>query len=504
MFNRRRFLQGLGLGALSPLVMPFMRYVSASDGTALATRFIFVVEGNGIEPVNVLPSAVRQDIDSWTSKGPIGTDRVFHDRYTNASAKVITTPQMSDARSLSALGGTDSLEQDTAIVLGLSSTIAHSGDNHTASYGALGCYKPQGGPKGASIDSFLSRLSGVRGEEVAQGGRGKTPFDALRYGISGSSSQFVYGLCAHGKDEPAPILTRTDLSYQQLFGPISSGETRRRFDARNKTLAFAQKDVQRVMNTLPSSSPEYRRLEKYFESLESLIESYGQLGTDEWKRRLEMVKLPYGPGDTPTSGMPAFDSPHPFDQLTLHFEIGMAALIGGLTNMLVLSSGAAGNWDINHTSLTFDSLTEVPSRHPALHNAGGGGTDNPWAEYPRKVTERNVEMIAKMARRLKSIPEGDGTMLDRTLIIYMSNNGETHHSIKKEWPLLLIGGKGLGFKTDGRTVIYPREGTTQNRRMSNLFNTMGHAAGEDLNAFGQEGLSVNEQGELTELWSPVP
>ena len=64
MISRRRFLQGLGLGALSPMVMPLMRYVSASQcNETLAARFVLVVEGNGIAPVNLLSDATRRAID---------------------------------------------------------------------------------------------------------------------------------------------------------------------------------------------------------------------------------------------------------------------------------------------------------------------------------------------------------------------------------------------------------------------------------------------------------
>lgn len=511
MISRRRFLQGLSLGALSPMVMPLMRYVSANENQNLATRFIFVVEGNGIEPVNLLSSAARQDIDSWSAAEAIGNSRVFTSRYTNDAPRLITSSDMSamhsgfsDARSLDALGGASSLEQDTAAVFGLSNTIAHAGDNHTASYGALACVKPTGVPNTPTIDHLLAQLDAVRGVGESMDGRGRTPFDALRYGIHGGSSQFAYGLCARGNGEALPVLTRPDTAYQNLFGPISTGETRRRFNARNKMLAFAQKDADRVLRTLPSGSDEYARLEIYLRSLVELEESYSLLGSDYWRGELGRVLPDYGPGEIPTPGMPAFDSPHPFDQLTLQFEVGMAAILGGLTNMLVLSSGAAGNWDINHTSLSFPGITEdIPGRHKSLHNGGGKDIDDKWAEYPRQVTRRNVDMIATMARRLKSVPEGDGTMLDRTLIVYMSNNGETHHSTKGEWPLLLIGGKGLGFKTDGRTVVYPRYGSDNNRRMSNLFNTMSHAARNELNDFGAENLAPERQGELTELWAPV-
>ncbi|MFP2958429.1 hypothetical protein ACLEPN_11445 [Myxococcus sp. 1LA] len=50
-----------------------------------------------------------------------------------------------------------------------------------------------------------------------------------------------------------------------------------------------------------------------------------------------------------------------------------------------------------------------------------------------------------------------------------------------------VGGNAPGLKTDGRTVVFPRDGRANNRQVSNLFNSLGHALGDpDLNHFGLE------------------
>ncbi len=107
---------------------------------------------------------------------------------------------------------------------------------------------------------------------------------------------------------------------------------------------------------------------------------------------------------------------------------------------------------------------------------------------------------ARMARALDNVPEGNGTMLDNTIIAYLSDNGEKHHSEAREWPMLLVGGSNLGFKTDGRTVVYPGWNNPNDRQASNLFNTLGHATGNtELNEFGNEGALRIAKGPLDEL-----
>lgn len=105
-----------------------------------------------------------------------------------------------------------------------------------------------------------------------------------------------------------------------------------------------------------------------------------------------------------------------------------------------------------------------------------------------------------MARALDNVPEGNGTMLDNTIIVYLSDNGEKHHSEAREWPMLRVGGSNLGFKTDGRTVVYPGWNNPNDRQASNLFNTLGHATGNtELNEFGNEGALRIAKGPLDEL-----
>ena len=77
-------------------------------------------------------------------------------------------------------------------------------------------------------------------------------------------------------------------------------------------------------------------------------------------------------------------------------------------------------------------------------------------------------------------------MLDHTVIVFLSDNGSTHHSTAEHWPLLLIGGRALGLRTEGRTIVSPKFGRAGNVRLSQVYNTLGHAAGFDLNDWGGE------------------
>ena len=46
-------------------------------------------------------------------------------------------------------------------------------------------------------------------------------------------------------------------------------------------------------------------------------------------------------------------------------------------------------------------------------------------------------------------------MLANTAIVYMSDNGEQHHSTVRDWPILVMGGRNMRLNLNGRTGIYP-------------------------------------------------
>ncbi len=72
-------------------------------------------------------------------------------------------------------------------------------------------------------------------------------------------------------------------------------------------------------------------------------------------------------------------------------------------------------------------------------------TRNPggWERFGNYIAFLN-EQYAYFANRLKSTPEGDGNMLDNTLLFFGSASSGFH--LSRNYPLILTGGKNLGFK----------------------------------------------------------
>lgn len=87
--------------------------------------------------------------------------------------------------------------------------------------------------------------------------------------------------------------------------------------------------------------------------------------------------------------------------------------------------------------------------------------------------------------RLDSVQEGDGTLLDRSLVLYGSSNSQTHNN--KNYPLVLAGGHGLGMKHGSYHQL------SESIPMANLFVTMLNRIGVPTASFG------DSDGELSEI-----
>lgn len=467
--KRRSFLRSAALGTGAAFLAPLMNRLVRANETG-SCRFVFVVEGNGFEPVTVLSNSARSALDGTMSE-PIGSKRWWFRDYAHDSPMVLDTPDLDTARSLGALGREGLIDQ-TTVLLGLSSKVV--GGGHSAFHGALSSTRTVGGaPGGQTIDAYLAEIPAIRGD---------LPFDAIRLGV-GTGQALDFGTCAFAAGRAAPMTLYPTTAYQVLFGAVATEEARRAFEARGNLLDFAHADVMAAAAEFRGSTLERQKLESYLESIETLQERHGRLLAIGPSLR---DNAPEAPDVNPLY------TGEPLDTLAAQLELATAALIGGLTNVVVVGSGTGGSF-----GLTYSSVSSV-GRHDMQH---GSGSSPDLLEACHTVTEREIDQVAAMARRLADTPDvAGGSMLDHTLIVYIGDNGEQHHSTASEFPVVLIGGSALGLAGGGRTIVYPGLNHSNNRQLSNLWNTVGHLAGQDLNTFGGEGPSRIAAGPLSELF----
>lgn len=457
-FSRRQFLRSAAAGAALASAAPLHRALAAGSGPC---RFLFVLEGNCYEPRTILSPEARAVLDDGAVEGDVGGQRWWYNRYRHDTVLDIATPDLASAPGLAGLEEFGMVDRATAI-FGLSSRIV--GGGHSAYHGALSSRRTLSGRAGGqTIDAYLAGLESVRGD---------TPFEAIRMNVGGGALNF--GACAQGPGLSLPLINDPGAAYEVLYGAFGTGDAERSFRRQTRLLQFLRDDVQAALAEGRLPAVESGKLETFGGSVEAL-----QLT----QRRLESM--------TVTAPAPPGSGLSPIPRLGAHLDLATSAFIDGLTNIAVVGSGAGGGF-----SLTYSSVSAV-ARHDMHHGSAGDAT---LRQAIADITRLQVREIARVARRLADTPEptGGGSMLDNTVIVYVGDNGEQHHSTASEFPVLLLGGQSA-LATGGRTLVYPGLGKPGHRQLSNVWNTMGHVAGTDLAEFGGEGSLRRAPGPLAEL-----
>jgi hypothetical protein len=117
----------------------------------------------------------------------------------------------------------------------------------------------------------------------------------------------------------------------------------------------------------------------------------------------------------------------------------------------------------------------VPEGH---HDLSHHGRDPKKLEKLRRINRFHVAQFTYLLERLKAVREGDGTLLDHSMIVYGSGIGDGNRHNHDDLPILLAG-RGCGTFKPGRHVRYPKE-----TPLTNLYVAMLQRAGLPARSFG--------------------
>ena len=126
------------------------------------------------------------------------------------------------------------------------------------------------------------------------------------------------------------------------------------------------------------------------------------------------------------------------------------------------------------SALYYPFLDVRNGHHAASH-------DNLSDAYER-IARFHLSQMAYLATKLDAMPEGDGTVLDNSCLMFLSNlwNGSKH--VSTQLPVVLAGGLGGTLET-GRSLDYLNAGD-ENRKMCSLFLGIMDRMGVKLSSFG--------------------
>ena len=451
--TRRQLLKSAGLGVGATLLTPILEQIAvhASGEGRPPRRVVFVMQSNGMNPRHITPAGVRAPVDR--------ENRLTNDAFFEQSLADETLPEPIDPLT--------PYKRRLTLIRGLSGRIALS--DHSANHGALGACPAGRGPMSQTIDSALSEVLPATFSHIALG----MPPNA--------GTTMVYAYSSSGPGRAVPIVCSPDLAYRSIFGSVAQGAGRAAFDRRTNLLNFMADDVRRSRDAL--AGDERQRFDQYLESFETLHHRQRELLARADVLRRHAPQL----GDRLTSTTSSVI-------LEAQFEIAAATLIAGLTNVVTLTSGGGGQ--------SFGTFPEfgILDLHGIGHGASYGGRT--YEQCFIEIRRLHTRLIADLARRLDAVREGNGTMLDNTVIVYLSDSGDGHHPQLYDWPIVLLGNMGGRIRTAGRYVQFPRYQSRNHRTTANLYLTLLHAAGRPRNRFGvaDPGLrDIDHSGPLAEL-----
>jgi len=424
--SRRTFLRGMGvsmalpfLESMVPAATPFAQ-TAAKAGTRLGC--IYVPHG--------------ATMDKWTPDAE-GTAFTFSDILQPLAPFRDRVNVISDLSHPQAYGGG-------------SATANHNRSAATFLSGAHAEAGPQA-RLGVTVDQFAA-------QHIGQG----TPLPSLELTIEGPSLSCGEGLsCAYrdtiswqGATTPLPMQNDPQVVFERLFGDGSTdAERRARRQQSISLLDSVLEEAELLRRKLPSS--DRTRVDRYLadvREIERRIETAArQASTD--------VQLPDAPVGVPKDVE---------DHIKLMLDLQVLAWQADITRVTTLLMAKELSNAVYPKSGVRDAF------HILSHHSNIRENQDRFAVLNRY----HVSLLAHLLGKLQSIPDGDGTLLDHSMVLYgsaMSDGNQHNHG---PLPIVLAGGASVALK-GGRHIRSAKDTT-----MSNLLLAMLDKLGTPAERFG--------------------
>lgn len=404
---------GVGAGLCSSVFTDRVQASSASVGKP--RRVIFFLQNQGFDPATCIPAGMK-------SSGSL------------AKAKL---PEPIEAL--------EPYKERLHIINGLHGL--HTSPSHSAFFGALGGYRGDDGtpPIGSTIDYELSKVLP------------QTLLPHLCIGMDSIENMMtkptIATLSASGAGQPIFMYSNPNQLYQMLYGGISSSDIRLQHEAHSNVMNKIEQLAVAKGRALPAGDElRYGQFVQGFKDMNGLRDRLDTVA-DHLRKFAPKVDERYT--------KPEFET----DWHDVLLDLGISALASGITNTLTIGSGRGeifGAWK---------GLGIEQQGHNLGHMQQ---PDNPiWI----KIRQYNSRMLVRIMQALESVPEGSGTMMDNTLIVYTSNNADKQHTNGATWPVMLLGNCGGLFKTGCFTQLDGK------RPINALYATLLRAAGQNVDRF---------------------
>jgi hypothetical protein len=249
--------------------------------------------------------------------------------------------------------------------------------------------------------------------------------------------------------QPLPMELDPQVAFERLFGDGSTAEQRTARREQNRSiLDSVMASLTRFKRDLGAG--DRARLDEYETDIREL------------ERRLELAQKSTGKVNSNGFVAPA-GIPESFDEhVKLHFDLQALAFQADITRVSTV---------LYARDLTARSYPESGVNggfHGLSHHAENPDTIARYA----KVNQYHVKCLAHFVDKLKKTPDGDGSLLDHTLILYGSNMGDSNQHLHYDVPHVLIGGASGQLKGN-RHLAYPIKTVTSGNLLLSILELYG-------------------------------
>ena len=273
---------------------------------------------------------------------------------------------------------------------------------------------------------------------------------------AGYSCAYTNSISWRSATTPLPMENNPRVVFERLFGDGGSTDTTARLARIHEDRSILDSVIENVADLQRSVGPSDRtKIDQYLEAVRD-VERRIQKAEQQSARELPVLEQP--------AGIPVTTGEH----VKLMFNLQVLAYQVDLTRVITFMIGR------ELTGRSYPEFGAPEGHHPLSHHQN----DPVKMATLAKINTYHVELFADFVEKLRSTPDGDGSLLDHILLIYGAGLSDSNAHSSDDLPILLVGG-ARGRLMRGRHVRYA-SGTP----MANLLLTVMDLLNMSLDAIG--------------------
>jgi hypothetical protein len=307
---------------------------------------------------------------------------------------------------------------------------------------------------------------GISADQIAAKELAKyTQVSSLELGLEGQS---LAGNCDSGytcaymsmswrsPTVPVPAEVNPRAAFERLFGDGDStdpAERKARLEGQKSVLDYVTASLARLQGRIGVADK--RKLDEYFDSVRDM------------ERRIQLAETQNTETQLPLMEKPSSIPQDYADYAKLMMDLMVVAWQSDMTRVASFMLGREGS------NRAYPEIG-IPDGH---HSVSHHGSDPVKVEKLLKIDQLHVSMFAYLLEKLKNTRDGDGTLLDHSLVLFGSSLSESNLHTHDELPIVLAG-SASGQISGNRHLVFPEQ-TPLNNLLLNMFDAadVPHVAG---------------------------